>query len=101
MLLRIMTLEPNNYPKYHLVAGIATFTGLPSVQIYPLDEEEKASVKAQLFLKFMDYGNPEPLVFTGDISEIRGKLREWSKQNGFKYSENETEKQLGFTVNVE
>ena len=81
-------------PKYHLVAGVATFTGLPSVQIFPLGEEKKASIKAQLFVKFEEYGNPEPLIFTGTMDEIREKLREWCAKNDFIYEEKDAENNI-------
>lgn len=94
-----LTSSEKSNPKYHLVAHKALFTGLPSIGIF--DEESKASVKAQLALKFMEYGNPEPLVFTGTMDEIRGKLRDWAKQNNFKYSEQEIDNKLAFTVTAE
>lgn len=88
-------------PKYHLVAGVAAFTGLPSVKIYPLDEESKASVKAQLFMKFMEYGNPKPLIFTGTTEEIRGKLREWCFKYDYIYEEEDIEPhQLKMTIRI-
>ena len=88
-------------PKYHLVAGVAAFTGLPSVKIYSLDEESKASVKAQLFMIFIEYGNPKPLIFTGTMDEIRGKLRQWCKENDYVYEEKDVENnQLAITIKV-
>ena len=87
--------------QYHLVAGVAAFTGLPSVQVFSPDEESRASVKAQLFVKFEEYGNPEPLIFTGSMDEIRGRLRNWAKKNGFVYVENETNNLVTFKVKSE
>ncbi len=88
-------------PKYHLVVGVAVFTGLPSVKIYPLDEESKVSAKAQLFMKFVEYGNPKPLIYTGTMDEIRGKLRQWCKENDYVYEEKDVENnQLVIIVKV-
>jgi len=84
--------------QYYLVAHKALFSGLPSIGIF--EEESKAFVKGQLAIKFMEYGNSEPLIFTGDLDEIRNELKYWCELNNFKYSEQDTGSLLSFTVNA-